>query len=1799
MSTIFDKYEKKIEDEKPSILDRFNQEAPTGDEPSLLDTFQASEQSRGESLFDAAPKLLPHVKPEPDRDLYDVTIGAAQYGGAETLGLFARGIDRSFVKSDSLTEFAQSMERFKNLHPEYSPVEVQSAQQLISNPAALSSNIFSGAAYLGINAGTMMIPGVGIPLTMATGYTIEAQRAYEQAKMFGSDEESATQAGKWSGTVGAFFSVLDGAKLVKIAKGERSVLAERMMNSANAYKRSLGPGVNAAQDAVMVAGLGALQGGINEGIALSTYGKPIEKGFWDRRLQEGAIGAATSVLLGSGSRVIKKVLGKGLVTDDPTSNREIEINVFDRDSAISFFNERGVPSDSAKAMGALADGFASQWSERTRAPKERWFNSVLNEDNFKVRPENDNGSALAADMESLLASFDQSPVKVVDAFLNAAVKNMTDTDKADLMKGLKLENVSPEEADIKMQKAFVRYLWNGKAPAPELQYAFDSMREVLKDAYKKVSALGAKKIGPETRAVLDGLLSRETEEISGARERISNLEDAIKVAFPEQPSARKGTVSPEFLEDLMNPVEESKTTFVTLPNEELPVEVTSTTRRKRTKAEVKKAIEDKLSEGLQPEAGKSPSSETFFHGSPNTKLTFLSQPRTGPLGDGTYLTSTEAIARTDAGNKGKVYRAEVDLKKGFKSDDFLNESVIDEARKLWSERKLNIDEFPGDVDVIWYVDVLQSNHADTWREALIRAGYDHGIDTNPDHPQVIVLDPKKVKLIPGEFSNIEGLDRNKTEARLLLDNAYAELDRLQKGRLIPDEMSAIARRSQPDGWQRDQLNVETPVDTRNRWKLWEHLDPIRAIINIGTPLERWTWGKKIKETLGNVVAFARRTSGVYEEEIVNTYRSLTWKERRWLQTVDDEGFSNMRKLVDTQGVNTHISQAPSENIARLRELSWKINLDMGRMAERLGVTMLLPDGREVPYKQPQQGRMIRFPTDDARRAVQTKQGSIYHGIVEAAKRFNPELRGKDLKTIGGMLDNIFVDPEIKKNSALETARVFKIMPDVIDVNGKKIAIYHIEPIKYLRQAVRSQAQRLGWVHEIGQSRIESASIKQLKQVAKEFGVAPIEDEYALAKRINERLLGKQPEEFPVVDGEAKELRDKLQQIEQTPDEKVQARIDKRAEKRKKSPRPAGTIKRELVDTAALLTSHDLADTPSAMRKAIELAREVGVSVHPTRQEYIDAIMKVTATNMDAKEVAKMRVIARRLKGVDDSLPPDELLSEIKSRLKEEPLDYMETLQKNLSAESGGIADEYATMVVKSSQGIPLNINNRTWYTRGVKSLSTVIGTLHTSLSVVVNVPQTLFLVPKFGGIKNYLMALHDTVHQFKATKSDIEAFGAMPDTFYSYGTEPGYRLEGWTRNFRQAFTTATGLKFVADFNNVVAGETFKRLALSWKADPDGIGIGDVRTMKSLKLTPDEIKAVQAGSMSDLTFAKIVQRGVDLTQYTTTSGHERGTLEHNPLMSMLFAYSNYAIGTARAMGEWFHNDFANLENLKNPKAAIQALGTTSVLLGSALGAGMLSRIMRDIAKGDANREMDETVRDKMVGALFEISILGPSQRFIDAFRFSGGDEEKMFLGMMPQLKAVINGMSALYNQVFAKPVLDKSTTDAFAKFGFVDNVAEAAKRNTPILKAFVNWMDKAQYPEHVNYLEVKAHSAKFKRDQSDVLGSSGGEPKDPNREKVFFYVARNDSEAAVKAAQQYYQEEVDKLMKNPMDAIIKGDGPDSISRRLRSSLLSRAPINIESGLEKVNYLSKLPKDKLVRYYQTDMQYRLLVDLVAPN
>lgn len=457
-------------------------------------------------------------------------------------------------------------------------------------------------------------------------------------------------------------------------------------------------------------------------------------------------------------------------------------------------------------------------------------------------------------------------------------------------------------------------------------------------------------------------------------------------------------------------------------------------------------------------------------------------------------------------------------------------------------------------------------------------------------------------------------------------------------------------------------------------------------------------------------------------------------------------------------------------------------------------------------------------------------------------------------------------------------------------------------------------------------------------------------------------------------------------------------------------------------------------------------------------------------------------------------------------------------------------------------------NPRNPILRGIRILDTLVASAQTSLSVVPNLPQTMILVPAYVGVGNYFAAIAETLRHPSMTVNQLAAMGAMNRAIIDWTIRPGHGPEDVARVFSRAVSRATGLEALSQFNNAVAGAGFRRLADSWRKN--GIRGGmDRATAKDLRLTSEEIAAVNAGQMTQAIYNKIVQTGIEITQFITAHPHRMSKLQNIPFLRALFAYNNYAIGTFKAVLRIARRT-AEAAYKGDTEARLAAARFLVVFLTGAVGAGMTSLLLRRGVKGQPLIRPGEDIVALVKKALWEVTMLGPVQRVWDADEFSGGSTEKALVNLSPKAVAIVEVINLLRG------------SGRWGELPVQERAGKAVTRIAPILKAAENWWNRLQHPQGELYARVRSMASAYRPKTAET-------PEVPvNR---YYYgvhqaILRDDPDD-LKGALADFQ------------TWAQGQGWDEATarRNLRSALSARRPVNFEVATYR-EFMASLPPEK---------------------
>ncbi len=485
-------------------------------------------------------------------------------------------------------------------------------------------------------------------------------------------------------------------------------------------------------------------------------------------------------------------------------------------------------------------------------------------------------------------------------------------------------------------------------------------------------------------------------------------------------------------------------------------------------------------------------------------------------------------------------------------------------------------------------------------------------------------------------------------------------------------------------------------------------------------------------------------------------------------------------------------------------------------------------------------------------------------------------------------------------------------------------------------------------------------------------------------------------------------------------------------------------------------------------------------------------------------------------------------------------------------------------------------NPRNPLARALRVFDRILASSQTSLSVVPNLPQTLILVPKYVGIKRYLQAIRDVIGDWKGTTSELVTLGAMNRAVIDFVVRPGTVPEDLARIGTGVLSRFTGLEGVSQFNNAVAGAGFKRLAEHWRSggfDPQT----DMAIARDLRLTDAEIRDLKAGRMSPLTFAKVVQNGVKITQLITEDSHRRSQLQNIPFWNSFLAYNGYAIGTFKAVARTMRETGNALKPGATPKQRLRAAYALALLVVGAGGAGTLQLLMRRGVKGQELVRPDEDALDIIGQGLWEAALLGPTQRMQDAFEY-GGTTERAVIGISPKLAAAVDLIKTLRGE------------GTWGEFPLGERVGRAAVRQAPVVRAAETWYQRLQYPQETLYQRVRAMTGAYVRELEKAgKRAPRAEVRDIPIKPVYYNVHqailhddRQELDAAVTAYQTWAAEQ-------------GLDGAEA-RRRLRSALMARRPVNLNFP-DYREYLQTLDPYRRLMVEQTQIRYTTLMDALT--
>lgn len=965
-------------------------------------------------------------------------------------------------------------------------------------------------------------------------------------------------------------------------------------------------------------------------------------------------------------------------------------------------------------------------------------------------------------------------------------------------------------------------------------------------------------------------------------------------------------------------------------------------------------------------------------------------------------------------------------------------------------------------------------------------------------------------------------------------------DALEGRRITPTRTDEATKESRV-------LSNLLPDETKERSSLRIDLrssqDRFLKIFSMAAPLQRTAAGRKVVEILDDVHSEMKSIRGELEPVLVEAFNNLTMSDHNWMAKTtkagNHGGFTNLQRVVERSGIPEELYlEAPNERIKRISDLFYQVNQMLGTKAQEAKILRKMKNGQILPFKNSALSKFPRVPTDDFWLAITQRSGKFYDTLLSAIQELNPDLTIKD---ITADLQRAYGNRSERKVGLLEETRKIDKMPGVIYLPGssKAIPVFRTEPYHLITKSIELQALKIGMAERFGQHEllkgVNARRSKNVKTFLKSIGVDVAFNEQTLKDRLLE--AGENPEDIIKMD----------------------------------------------------------------FNQLKKYAKSVGIPATKTYNDHVEAFEKIRIPNLTELGIKRLRKFADRLGGID-STKTDlfELHRDIMERLTDPNVDILGELARKHAQEAGHARAELDFKdFIRVFQGLPFHWMDRSLGNRFLKLTSDIIGAAQTSLSVIPNIPQTAMQVPKLAGMGNYLQAVKNTLAHRNLTQTQIMAMGGFQKGVLHWGMEHGYKLESVGRNIRQGTALITGAKFIGEMNNTIAGESFRLLGEQWLNS--GLSVKDIPLAKQLRLNDSQIKMLREGSFEsdyvrDQILKKIIQNGISVTQFTTENRARRGLIENIPLLNMLFAYSNYTIGTTRANVTTVGALMSSLKELRKSPGNVEAyqgvltnLQSITALMVGSVGAGFMANIMREAISGRAaelpeNEEAWEILGDKALAGLVEVQLLGAAQRMLDPLNYSNGIPERALIGLMPQVAAIVSLFGTVAGMGKASGLeLDERILGKEGQTG-------ALTRNAPVIRNLNRWMDLFAYPDQIEQEQVRRMSREFVKETRGGVDFYSNLPSNPAYDALKFYAKRYDYGGLSNAFREYY-----------VNALRTSTSMDELYAKLRNargSLISSGPVSMGPELRMAYFLSLSPGNRrkaIVEHFK----YSSMVNSIVPK
>jgi hypothetical protein len=468
--------------------------------------------------------------------------------------------------------------------------------------------------------------------------------------------------------------------------------------------------------------------------------------------------------------------------------------------------------------------------------------------------------------------------------------------------------------------------------------------------------------------------------------------------------------------------------------------------------------------------------------------------------------------------------------------------------------------------------------------------------------------------------------------------------------------------------------------------------------------------------------------------------------------------------------------------------------------------------------------------------------------------------------------------------------------------------------------------------------------------------------------------------------------------------------------------------------------------------------------------------------------------------------------------------------------------------------------------------------------------QAFNMAPVKGmGLLDLFESFRQTITNPLATKEMMREFGVMFEPGVVYRRDLG--LDGFGRKVYDFAYKYFGLKHVDDFSFGIAtrmGATYAD-RMNQKMDR-----GDLNSAARLRLSPAEIEQLQNHAMTPELKTKIVRGFVDSSLIYSSPQFKKGFLDTHPVAKMMLAYNSYAVGMARYMGH-FSGEITDAiksgDSSARAGAAIKLVSLVGAAVGASYAASVMSQALKLNATKQASFKKEETLKE-LGQALVDFGLLGPLMKFKFALGADGGDTHNILSFLMPQFDTIANTTASLL-----------STTEApqgkYANYGFAERMLRTLGDESPEWKIYRQLDQSFRTPEALAYNEAFTEAEDYKDRLSHKTGiarADKGGFQNPLVQPLYLDMRNLDIDSAQVDLQHYYNE-MYKRFNNP-DFVNSGLDPEKVKSTLKSSLLSRAPLNM-NPIELATFMNKFDARSAAQMYKADAMYKAYVEALVPD